>query len=94
MQAALLELICRDSVLSAKAIEARASSETSGKVANESVGDINTMVKAFGEVAATIQEAAKMAGDLQQASESISQITTTIWRHCRSDQFIGFERFD
>lgn len=25
-----------------------------------------------------IQEAAKMAGDLQQASESISQITTTI----------------
>lgn len=61
-----------------RAIEAKDSSEESGRVAHESVADINSMVNAFGTIASMIEEAAKMAGELRSASDDISGITTAI----------------
>ena len=61
-----------------RAIEAKDSSEESGRVAHESVADINSMVNAFGTIASMIEETAKMAGELRSASDDISGITTAI----------------
>ena len=64
--------------LSAQAIDAQHSSEESGNSARSGATEIKSMVVAFGGISETIQEASKTAAQLQEASESISEITTSI----------------